>query len=49
MFLSPPIINDIFSLSKNSSYNLRYGVTVNRRNITNKLGFETVGTSEAIL
>ena len=30
--LSPPIMIDIFSLSENSSYNLRCGVTVNRRN-----------------
>ena len=43
MGLSPPIMSDIFSLSENSSYNLRCGVTVNRRNIrTNKFGFETV-------
>ena len=31
--LSPPIMSDIFSLSENTSYNLRCGVTVNRRNI----------------
>ena len=28
--LSPPIMSDIFTLSENSSYNLRCGVTVNR-------------------
>ena len=43
MGLSPPIMSDIFSSSENSSYNIRCGVTVNRRNIrTNKSGFETV-------
>ena len=42
MGLSPPIMSDIFSLSENSSYNLRSGVTVNRRSIrTSKFGFET--------
>ena len=35
MGLYPPIISNIFSLNENSSYNLRSGVTVNRRNITN--------------
>ena len=30
MGLSPPIMSDIFSLSENSPYNLRCGVTVNR-------------------
>ena len=50
MRLSPPILSDIFSLSKNSSYNLRSGVTVNRQNRTvSKLGFETVITIGAIL
>ena len=50
MGLSPPIMSDIFSLSENSSYNLRCGVTVNRRNIrTSKFGFETVSTIGAIL
>ena len=50
MGLSPPIMIDIFSLSENSSYNLRCGVTVNRRNIrTSKFGFETVSTIGAIL
>ena len=44
MGLSPPIMSDIFSLSKNSSYNLRCGVTVNRR-----FGFETVSTIGGIL
>ena len=49
MGLFPPIMNDIFSLSENSSYNLSYSVTVNRRNIrTIKFGFETVRTFEAI-
>ena len=50
MGLSPPIMSDIFSLSENSSYNLRCGVTVNRRNIrTSKFGFETVSTLGEIL
>ena len=50
MGLSPPNMSDIFSLSENSSYNLRCGVTVNRRNIrTSKFGFETVSTIGAIL
>ena len=44
MGLSPPIMSDIFSLSKNSSYNLRCGVTVNRR-----FGFETISTIGGIL
>ena len=46
--LSPLIMSD--SLSENRSYNLRCGVTVNRRNITtSKFGFETVGTFGAII
>ena len=50
MGLSPAIMTDISSLSENSSYNLRCGVTVNRRNIrTSKFGFETVITIGAIL
>ena len=50
MGLSPPNISDIFSLSENSSYNLKCGVTVNRRNIrTSKFGFETVSTIGTIL
>ena len=50
MDLSPPIMNDIFSLSENSSYNLRSGVTGNRQNIrTKKFGFETVSTIGATL
>ena len=50
MGLSPPIMRDIFSLSENSSYNLRCGVTVSRQNIiTSKFGFETVSTVGAIL
>ena len=49
MGFSPPIMSDIFSLSENSFYNLRSGVTVNRRNIrTSKFGFETVSTIGAI-
>ena len=45
-----PIMSDIFSLSENSSYNLRSDVTVNRRNIrTSKFGFETASTIGAIL
>ena len=40
MGLFPPSMSDIFSLSENSSYNLRFGVTVNRQNIrTSKVGF----------
>ena len=36
--VSPPIMSDIFSLGENSFYNLRFGVTMNRRNIgTSKL------------
>ena len=43
-------MSDIFSLSENSSCNLRCGVTVNRQNIrTSKFGFETVSTIGAIL
>ena len=50
MGLSPAIMTDISSLSENSSYNLRCGVTVNRRNIgTSKCGFETVSTIGEIL
>ena len=50
MGLSSPIVSDIFSLGENSFYNLRLGVTVNRRNIrTRKSGFETVCTIGAIL
>ena len=50
MGLSPPIMSDIFSLSENSSYNLKSGVTENRRNIrTSKFGFETVCTIGAFV
>ena len=50
MELSSPIMSDIFSLSENSSYNLRFGATANRQNIrTSKFGFETVSTIGAIL
>ena len=50
MGLSPSIMSDIFSLSENSSYNERCGVTVNRPNIkTSKFGFETVSAIGAIL
>ena len=39
MDLSLLIMSDVFSLRENSSYNLRSGVTVNRRNIrTRKFG-----------
>ena len=49
MGLSSPIMSDIFSLSENSRYNLRCGVTVNRRHIrTSKFGFEIVNTIRAI-
>ena len=38
-------MSDIFTLSENSSHNLRSGITVNRRNmLTIKFGFETVST-----
>ena len=33
MGLSSLIVSDIFSLGENSFYNLRLGVTINRRNI----------------
>ena len=50
MSLSPPIMSDIFRLSENSSYNLRSGAIVNRRNIMmSKFGFETVITIGAFL
>ena len=43
-------MSDIFSLSENSYYNLKCGVTENRRNIlTSKSGFKTVNTNGAIL
>ena len=49
MGLSPPIMSDTFSLSENSSYDLKSGVTVNRRNIrTSEFCFETVSTIGAI-
>ena len=45
---SLPIVGD--SLSENTSYNLRCGVTVSRRNIrTSTFGFENVSTIGAIL
>ena len=50
MDFSSPIMSDIFSLNEKSSYNLRSGVTVNRRNIrTSKCSFQTVSTIRAIL
>ena len=50
MGFSPTIMGDIFSLSENSSYNLKSAVTVNRGNIRmSKFGFETVSTIGAIL
>ena len=50
MDLSPPIMSDLFSLSGNSSYNLRSGATVNMRNTrTSNFGFETVSAIGAIL
>ena len=50
MGISPPIMSDIFSLSENSSYNLKSGVTMNRRNIRwSRFGFETVSAIGAIL
>ena len=43
-------MSGIFSLSENSSYNLRCGVTVNRQSIrTSKFGFETGITIRVIL
>ena len=50
MGIFPPIMSDIFSLSENSSYNLKSGVTMNRRNIRwSKFGFETVSAIGATL
>ena len=49
MGLFSPILSDIFSSSENSSYNLRCGVTVNRRNIKSKFDFGAVSTIGAIL
>ena len=50
MGLSPPIMNDILILNENSSYNLRSGFTLPRRNIrTNKFGFQTISTIGAVL
>ena len=50
MGLFPPIVSVIFSLSENSPYNLRFGITLNKRNIrTSKFGFETVRTIGTIL
>ena len=50
MELSPPIMSDLFSLSGNSSYSLRSGVTVNRRSTrTSNFGFETASAIGAIL
>ena len=51
MGFSPPIMSDIFSLSENSSYNLRSSITVNRRNIrrTRKFRFEIFNTIATIL
>ena len=50
MDFSSPIMSDIFSLNEKSSYNLRSGVTMNRRNIrTSKCSFQTVSTIRAIL
>ena len=50
MGLSPPFMGDLFSLSENSTYNLRSGATVNRRNTRmKKFCFETVSTIRAIL
>ena len=50
MGLSHPIMSDIFSLIGNNSYDLKPGVTVNKRNIrTRKFVFGTVSIIEAIL
>ena len=50
MGLSPSILNDIISLDKSPSCNLRAGVIVNRRNIRkNKFDFESVITTGSIL
>ena len=50
MGLSSRIMSNIFSLSENSSYNLRSGVTVDRQNVrTSKSCFETISTIGAIL
>ena len=46
----PLIMDDILTLDQNASYNLRYGITVTRRDIkTNKFGFETISTIGAVL
>ena len=50
MGLSACIMSDIFSLceNKNSSYNLKSGVSVNKQNLrTSQFGFETVSTTGA--
>ena len=55
MGLSSPIVSDIFSLGENSFYNLRLGVTINRRNIRTRKSVQynlfrkTVSTIGAIL
>ena len=50
MGLSPPTMNNIFRLNENSSYKLRCGVKMNKRNIrASKFGFETVSKIGAIL
>lgn len=46
MGLFPPITSDVFSLRENSSFNLRSGVIINRRN---KSCFKTVNKIGAIL
>ena len=43
-------MDDILTLDQNTSYNLRSGVTVTRRNKrTNKFGFENISTIGAVL
>ena len=50
MRMFPLIMDDILTLDQNASYNLRYGITVTRRNIrTNKFGFGTISTIGAVL
>ena len=47
--LSPPVMDDILTLDQNTSYNLRSGVTVTRRNKrTKKFGFENISTIGAV-
>ena len=47
---SPSTINDILYLDQNTSYYLRAGITMTKRNVrTNKLGFEAASTIGSVL